>query len=503
MLKVVKAKEMARAEALAYKAGASEEAFMLTAGSKIAEGLQEFIGHLHIKPNILLLCGKGNNGGDAYVAGSILRHGGFSVRACAMAPLADSSPLCQQMSRQFIKEGGEISYLDENQTPDLDQVELIVDGLYGTGFHGDLIPHYSQVISHVNQSNIPIVSIDIPSGINGDTGLAQGEAICATRTFFLGLPKVGCFLDDAYNHMGKAQIFDFGLDAEYVKQAIEEFLFVEQSDMQEMLPPVVTTRHKYEAGYVVGVGGSHGMPGAPLLTSFAALRAGAGIVRLLHPEGMEGEFSGAHPEIIRQGYRDAQTIIEAFKRASALFIGPGIGSSDAGAELLQSLFAAIDRPCVIDAEALTMSAHYKLQIPKGVVITPHHGEMSRLLGIEKKNPGIEELLSLSAQYSEQNELIVVLKGAPTFVLAPNCKPYLVARGDPGMATAGSGDVLTGIIAACLAQGKSALDGALLGVYLHAVAGERAAQKQSSYSMVASDITEQLGPLLKTLHQNTM
>ncbi len=497
-MKVVKAKEMVRVEQLAYQQGASEEAFMNRAGEGVAECAQRVIAQQHLKPCIALLCGRGNNAGDAYVAGRLLREiGEFEVTAFAIAPLETSSPLCQLQAKRFLQDGGAIHFWDESYPFDTEKFGLLIDGLLGTGFHGHVEGVLKEIIEAANLSNVPILSIDIPSGIDGTTGESGESAIRATDTIFLGLPKAGCFLEQAWNYTGRVHCFDFGLNPALIEQVQEDFVMIEEKTIAKLVPPIERTRHKYQAGYVVGLGGTPGMPGAPILSCFAALRAGAGIVRLLHPAGMEAELASAPYELIRESYRegDFRHILSAFERASSVLIGPGFGVSSEGEKLLKKVLPQLNKPCVIDAEALTLIARHPIRLPPMSVLTPHHGEMKRLLSVERPLSDIQ-LLAAAQEYVVQHQCILVLKGAPTFVLHPLGTPYLCTRGDPGMATAGSGDVLTGIIAAFLAQKKAPLDAALLGVYFHSVAGEIAAETTTSYSMVASDITAALPKVFK-------
>jgi ADP-dependent NAD(P)H-hydrate dehydratase / NAD(P)H-hydrate epimerase len=498
-MKVVKAKEMARIERLAYAEGASEEGFMNQAGEGVAEWTQRILTRHHLKPKIILLCGSGNNAGDAYVAGRILRERGVQVQALALAPFEKSSPLCQLQSKRFAEGGGRIEYINAPEAISFGDSELLIDGILGTGFHGEVGGLFREAIEKANASQLPIVAVDIPSGIDGTTGTIGGVAIRACDTLFLGLPKVGCFFKEAWNYVGRIHIYDFGLGERFIAQAEEDYLLIDEAMIQSFLPKIERTRHKYQAGYVVGLGGCKGMPGAPVMASFAALRAGAGIVRLLYPEGMEGELAAAPYEVIRQGYRegDGKTVLQAMERASAVFIGPGMGTSSAAQQMLQQVLPQIIKPCVIDAEALTLLAEQEIPLPQQTIMTPHHGEMKRLLHIKEEIPFLE-LLERSATFASHKNITLVLKGAPTFIFHPGSKPYLCSRGDPGMATAGSGDVLTGVIAAFLAQCHDPLKAAILGVYIHALAGEFAAEKWTSYCMAATDITAALPLAFKSL-----
>ncbi|MCH9608452.1 MAG: Bifunctional NAD(P)H-hydrate repair enzyme Nnr [Chlamydiales bacterium] len=489
-MKIVQAKEMSRIEHLAYEQGANEEAFMNRAGKGVAELIQQFVARSHIRPRITLICGSGNNAGDAYVAGAILKEGGFDVVALALAPMGKSSELCQLQSKRFAEKKGVIQYATSLADINLNGSNLIVDGILGTGFRGEVEGLYKDAIEKINSSNIPIISIDIPSGVNGSTGEIGGVCVKASITCFLGLPKTGCFIGEVWNHIGEIYCHNFGLDPSFIEQAEEDFYLIDEKMIAQYLPPIKRTQQKYEAGYVVGLGGSPGMAGAPTLASFAALRSGAGIVRLLHPKGMEPEFGGAPFEVIRQGYEDSKTVLTAMERAAALFIGPGIGTTPQSLKLLQEVLPAVDKPCVIDAEALSLLAQHDIKLPEMTVMTPHTGEMHRLLKLEEKLP-VGELIKRCQEYSEEKKITLVLKGALTYIFHPGVKPHIDARGDPGMATAGSGDVLTGVIAAFLAQTKDPFCAAILGTHFHSIGGEIAAREHTSYCMVASDIIDAL------------
>ena len=489
-MKVISAKEMARIEKLAYDAGASEEAFMNSAGKGVEELVQRIVGQMHILPSIVILCGSGNNAGDAYVAATRLKDGGVDVVVYALAPLEKSSDLCKLQAKRYLRKKGRIEYILSAKEIDLKNCNLIIDGILGTGFHGKVEGLYRNVIELINESKIPVIAIDVPSGINGTTGEIGGVCIHAMVTLFLGLPKVGCFLGDAWNYTGQISCYNFGLGEHFIKEASHEFTLIDEPLISSIFPPISRTRHKYEAGYVVGLGGSCGMSGAPILSSFAALRAGAGIVRLLHPKGMQSEFGNAPLELICQEFSGSKDVLNAMERACSVFVGPGIGTSSTVLKLLRDVLPLVDKPCVIDADALTLLAHNEISLPKQVVLTPHMGEMKRLLNIETQ-PSFADFLQLCSQYCEEKGVTLVLKGSPTYIFHPGEKPYMSARGSPGMATAGSGDVLTGIIAAFLARTQDVLKGTLLGVHIHSIAGEHAAENFTPHCMVASDITNSL------------
>jgi hydroxyethylthiazole kinase-like uncharacterized protein yjeF len=482
--KVVTAQEMAKLEKLARAEGASELKFMEQAADGIARVTQDFI-EIHDLPQIVtLLVGKGNNGGDALAAGVLLIQRGFRVTALHIAPLDRCSLLCQAMAERFRSCGGKVHPVEDKIALSLEGV--ILDGLVGTGFRGKAEGLLAFAIEAANQSGRPILAIDIPSGLNGTTGEIETIAIQATETIFLGLPKTGFFLKEGWDHVGELHHVDFGLPEKEISSATPLAYLLNEEAIPSQFPPIKRTRHKYQAGYVLAIAGSGNMPGAALLATTAALHSGAGIVRLFHPYGIEAELHGAPYELIRQGWdrKDTSLICHEAKRAKAMLIGPGIGRTKEAKRSVEKLLKCIELPMVIDGDALFfLSEHPHWKIPKGSVLTPHTGEMRSLL------KGNTPQLELCQQYAEEKGTTIVLKGAPTFIVHPGTVPLVITRGDPGMATAGSGDVLTGMIAAMIAQGLDARRAAAVAVYLHGLSGETAASHLTSYCMTATDLID--------------
>lgn len=455
MIKVVTAAEMVRTET-----GYDEKAFMEEAGHQIALQVEKFS---RVR-KVALLIGKGNNGGDAYVAGALLRDWGYEVRAIPLFPKKE----CSKLNSHFSFPG----------TFDLDfsNDDLIIDGILGTGFQGKVDGIMAVAIEKANASGKPILSIDIPSGVNGTTGEVGGSAIFATETVTLGLPKTGLFLRSGWNCTGKLTIADFGLPAEAIERAQAQFYIPKLKELT--LPKMTRNQHKYQRGFVLGFGGSAALKGAIKLSGNAALHSGAGVVKIFSLE----EIGATADELICQIF-DPKAWNEAFAKAQALFIGPGLGRSENARQWLADHLPTLDKPCVIDADGLFFLKELPTW-PKNAILTPHRGEMIRLIGEPKDE---ESFIQQIADLATAKQTIIILKGAPTFILAPNQLPLVIPRGDPGMATAGSGDVLTGILAALLAQGKEPLDAAILGVALHALAGEAASKEKTSYSYTATDL----------------
>lgn len=488
-MKVLTPKEMARIESVAYSEGSKEERFMEEAGKGVAREAALFCEQLGLGHRILLLCGKGNNSGDAYVAGCHLLSSGFQVAALQPVPLSECSPLCQKNGERFFSLGG-MQIDDLKSSEDLFQdYDLIVDGMFGTGFHGELREPYDTIVSTVNATQLPVIAIDIPSGLNGETG--EGNGIHASMTVFLGQPKIGFFIGEGWNHVGILTHVDFGLSERFVNQADSVYRLMTRDQCEELRPPIKRSRHKYQAGTVIGFAGSPSMPGAALLASTAALRGGAGMMRLLHPKGMEAELSASPYELIKLPFedKDVDFIVDEINRGNAAFFGPGISRGEHVATLCQNILPRIEVPTVIDADALTLLSKHDIELPLHSILTPHSGEMAKLLGVQSPRTITTEFLMSCRDYAENRGVTLVLKGGPSWIFQPGEPIWINPTGTPGMATAGSGDVLTGLLASLLAQGLSPYHAALFGVYLHGLAGEVAATEKTPYSMIASDIID--------------
>lgn len=497
-LKIVTGKEMAKTESLAFKEGCDEKEFMLNAGLKVAKGVEQFLSKNKGTKHVFLLAGKGNNAGDGYVALKYLLEKGISVRAFQLFDFDDCSKLCSFHGKEFMKMGGNIQFLDSVYDLIFEKEGVILDGVLGTGFSGELKSPIFEVVEKANASKLPILSIDCPSGLDTNTGKVESIAMKAKQTFFLGLPKIGFFISDGYNYVGELRHGDFGLPQKFIEKAEGVAYLIDDKKLKDTLPEVKRVRHKYQAGYVIGIAGSKGMGGAAKLSSLAALRSGAGMVRLFYPEDAEEEMENAPMELIREK-RDRNKVLEAQEKAKAFFIGPGLGRSDDTASFLKEILPKINKPCVLDADALFfLSEHLDIQLPEKCIITPHIQEMMRLLKIQDADPFTFH--RHVQEFSEKHQLITVLKGAPNFIFCPGDLPLVMYRGDPGMATAGTGDVLTGIIAALLAQGLDSYHAAILGSFLHALAGEKSARTKTSYSLIASDLLLSLPSAFKAILQ---
>jgi len=487
-MKVITPDQMASIEEQAYREGASTSDFMEEAGSGIALIVHDIADQNELDRKVILLCGKGNNAGDAYVAGIQLLNLEYEVTAYQLFPMEECSDLCRNNHFSFQNAGGFVYEISSSDRIEFPHSGIIVDGIFGTGFKGSVKEPIASFIKMANSSKLSIVAVDIPSGLNGATGEVSGEAIIATTTGFLGLPKLGFFLRDGWNHVGKLLYVDFGIDKKLIDDAKANLTMLSPDILKSLMPPLVRNRHKYQAGHVVGLAGSKQLPGAGLLASLSTLCSGTGITHLLYPEGMENALSSVPYELIKVPYKHTEPalVIDWINRASAAFIGPGLGNSPESIDLLKAVFPQIKVPTVLDADALNIIAEESLSVPPNAILTPHIGELKRLLKLKEATLN-EDLLKKCQKYAKTMNTTLIVKGGPTFIFHPDTIPHVNPKGDPGMATAGSGDVLTGLLASLLSQGLQPLDAAKLGVYLHGIAGEFSAEDLTSYCMTASDI----------------
>lgn len=328
--KIVFAQDMAKFEKIAIDAGdATSNEYMEKAAEGIFDRLLDFMEERSLKREVVLLCAKGNNSGDAYAVGHRLLEKNIKTIAYQLFPWENCSELCQKHGKQFTKKGGEVRFVSSIQDVEIPQTATVLDGLLGTGCRGPVDGILSEIIERVNHSDNPVVSIDIPSGIQGDSGKVQGSGIYADLTLYLGQLKVGHFYNEGFERIGDLQGVDFGMSLEFAEKIPQFGHLVNPEIIRYNLTHIKRTANKYSVGEVLLVAGSPGMPGAAQIASYAALRAGAGMVRLFHPESMQCELSGTWPEVVRISYTsdDISSIEQEFSRAKALLVGSGLGRS--------------------------------------------------------------------------------------------------------------------------------------------------------------------------------
>ncbi len=427
---------------------------------------------------IAVLAGAGNNGGDALLVGSLALQHGFDVVAFAAsnAPKDDAA----RARAMFMEAGGRVSPFQP--LPDLSTADVIVDGIFGTGLSREVENDVAALIGRANESGRPILAIDIPSGLSADTGMRLGTAIRAHATVSLVAWKRGLFTGDAADCVGTRELAPLDVpsaayagikpDATLIGGAIEQTLPARRGNV-----------NKGNFGHVLAIGGDHGMGGAIRLTGEAALRCGAGLVSVATRESNVAALIAGRPELMARGVEDAPALDSLLARASVVALGPGLGRGDWGTSLWRAAMATA-LPLVVDADALNRLAAEPRALPNAV-LTPHPGEAARLLGCDAAAVQADRFAAVRT-LAQRYAAVIVLKGAGSLVAAPHGRVAACAWGNAGMATAGMGDVLTGVIAALLAQGLTPWDAACTGVALHARAGDLAAG-DAPRGLIASDL----------------
>jgi NAD(P)H-hydrate epimerase len=429
---------------------------------------------------IAVVCGPGNNGGDGYVVARLARETGLATVLLSLAGSSELKGAAAAAHAAWLKTGGRV--LAFGAEP-LQECDVIVDALFGTGLERPLEGEWRAAIEAMNASGRPIFAIDIPSGLHADTGRVLGTAARAALTMsFIGL-KAGLFTGQGREHSGLILFDDLGVPDAVFAGVTPQARRITQRNLHGLLAPRARHAHKGDAGRVLVVGGQPGMPGAVRLAGEAAYRAGAGLVTLAtHPEHA-ASIGAVRPELIAYGVQNAQSIQPLFSGAHALAVGPGLGQGEWGRALWQAVLAA-DKPLVVDADALNLLATQPSSRPDWV-LTPHPGEAARLLDVSVAEVQADRFAAVRA-IAQRYGGMCVLKGNGTLISHSEPSMWLCDRGNPGLATGGSGDVLTGVIVALLAQGLAPIDAARLGVWVQASAGDRVAAS-GERGIMASDL----------------
>lgn len=414
-----------------------------------------------------VVVGAGNNGGDGYVLAGLARAAGRQVTVLRLATDAPATTLSQQAEQAFIAAGGAVAHFDGG----LPQVDLLVDALFGIGLNRAPAGGAADLINAITALGLPVLSLDVPSGVDAQTGNVPGVAICAAVTLQFIVRHQGLYTGAALEHVGGRRLAALELPAggdQGVQHSAECW---QQPRLRAQLPARRANTHKGESGHVLCVGGNLGSGGAVMLASESALRAGAGLVSVATRAAHVAPLLARLPEAMVHAVQDAQDLQALLPRAGVIAIGPGLGQDDWAHELWRQVLAS-GKPLVIDADALNLLAKVP-QPPGDAILTPHPGEAARLLGLSTAQVQADRFTAAKA-LADRFHAVVVLKGAGSVVAAPDSVPRVIAAGNPGMAVGGMGDLLTGIIAALRAQGLGAFDAASTGALLHSLAGDAAA-----------------------------
>lgn len=435
--------------------------------------------------SIVIVCGGGNNGGDGYVLARFAQAAGLTVTVLAAVPVEALRGDARQACLDFKASGGLIQPFAASL---LSEGDVVVDALFGTGLAAAVRAEAAKVIRAINAAGRPVFALDVPSGLDSDRGVALGEAVRATGTVCFVALKTGLFVGDGPDFAGNV-FFDHLEIAPPATEAFRPRLTrIVEGEVARALPPRERAANKGDFGRVLIVGSGIGMPGATRLAGEACLRVGAGLVTVaVAPENVAAIAAG-RPELICLPLANDHDLVEALARTDVVAIGPGLGRT-AWAHAALTRVLACDKPLVIDADALNLLAAARVK-RSNWILTPHPGEAGRLLDLSSGAVQADRLAAVDALL-ERYGGTVVLKGAGTLVATAGSVPGLCERGNPGMATPGAGDVLTGAIAGILAQCKDAALAARVGVWVHAMAGDSAARSGGERGVVASDIAHEL------------
>ena len=510
MIKVVTSKEMREMDRQTIEdVGIPGVVLMENAGIGTFRVIQKLLDEVE-NPLVFVFCGKGNNGGDGFVIARHLWDCGVGVRIFIVGKPEDlkGDALVNfnilrklNISINFLYSGQELEEALEIQ-PD-----LIVDALLGTGIQGEVRGFMKEVIQAINAYRCPIVAVDVPSGLNADLPIVEGVAVKADVTVTMALPKRCHVFYPAKAHVGELFIADIGIP-HFIRQTDEvKVQMVEKTDI--VLPERPRDAHKYNCGKVAVLAGSPGYTGAAALTAEGALRIGAGLVILAVPEELNPIMETKLTEVITRPYpsKNNKTIDRAslphlqelLEWCDVLAIGPGLGRAPENQEAIIELLKDFSKPAVVDADALFAMANHPdiLKQPRPHwIITPHHGEFLRLLPNVTREQLKKELVDLSIDFSTRHKINLLLKGAPSLVSDISGNVFINSTGNPGLASGGTGDVLTGFTAGLMAQG---LDPAVAGYtanYLHGMCADKIVEQTTEFTLTATDLIKCLGQVLK-------
>lgn len=505
MIRVVYPQEMAELDRAAMAAGTPSLQLMENAGKAVAEQARDMLGGLCAGRRVVVAAAKGNNGGDGLVAARYLASWGAAVSVFLLGNPQELSPDAAANYKRYHEEGGEVTVGDVRALEEaLRGADLAIDAVFGFGFRGSARDEFAAAIEALNACPAPVLSVDIPSGVDAATGEVRGPAVEATRTVTLAWPKTGLYLYPGAEKVGELVVADIGIPAHLLQEVVKSDIHVlEEVDVAEMIPPLPPHAHKGQRGRVLVVAGSLGLTGAAALSSRAALRAGAGVVTLGIAAGLNAVMEVKLTEVMTLPLPDeegrhcsrvaAEAVLAEAGRYDVLALGPGLGRAPSTVEMIWELLERWEKTLVLDADGINGAADDPGRLRQRTyptVITPHPGELGRLLGVTAGEVQASRLES-SLRAARDFRCVTVLKGADTVVAAPSGKAVFHHLALPELATAGSGDVLTGCIAAFCARGLPPLEAALCGVFLHGRAAQLACSVVGGLGMVAGDIISHL------------
>lgn len=492
---------------------------METAGRAAYQTLIKTYG-LPKNQTVTILVGKGNNGGDGLVMARLLYAGGAAVQ---VVPFSDANSMPKDASRNFKLLQQLLSHDRDNRLEILpfasvDQLphkntDLFVDALLGTGLTQDLRSPVREVVSWLNTKQQPVIALDVPTGLNSDTGAVQGAAVRADLTVTMAAQKTGLLLNEGPSYAGRVETAEIGIPSFILEEEAQRpgcAQVVSNREIANWLPQRSYRSHKYSVGMVVALAGSSGLTGAPVMASTAAARIGAGAVVCGCPRSVEPILSQKMTEVMTLGLSETPTgglvpealkddlLLERLDKAQALLVGCGLGKAPSTQAFVRQLLQTTNLPLVLDADGLNaLIGHTDLLTQYGngrIILTPHAGEFQRLTGSEAT---LTDRVRTATKYAQRWNSVLLLKGFPSLVATPNGQTYINTTGGPALASAGTGDILAGLCAGLLAQGLSAEQTAVAGLHIGGVAADTFVENNASRALLATDLLALLPP---TLHR---
>jgi hydroxyethylthiazole kinase-like uncharacterized protein yjeF len=501
-MKVVSAEQMRAIENRVFtQYGLSSQVVMEIAGRQVAILARRLVQEQHPGP-VVVVCGKGNNGGDGLVAARWLRHWGVSTQAVVWSSFDDLPPDAAA-ALQAARAAGVPILLPAQAADAMQHAGMVIDAVLGTGVIGSARGLAAEAIKLINQSRRPILAVDMPSGVATDSGHAEGPAVRADYTITFGLPKLGLFQFPGADLGGAVTVVDIGL----ARGAVEtEAIGVELSSpaaIRSWMPVFSRNAHKGTRGRVLIAAASRGMTGAAALAGEAALRCGAGLVTVAAPASSQPVVAALRPEFMTQAFAEsaeggfaaaaAEPFLERAQKVDAIAVGPGIGTDLQTQSFIRAVVLGAPAPVVIDADAIKAFAgepRLLAEAPVPVILTPHPGEMAHLLGLSIEAVQADRFGAVRAA-AQATKAVVLLKGAYTLIAEPGGLVWINPTGNRALGTAGSGDVLTGMIAGLLAQGMGMPEAATAAAYMHGLAGDRLAEAMGHDGVLAGDLAAEL------------
>ena len=478
---------------------------MERAGANCAELVDSRYG-MALLLRAVVVAGKGNNGGDGFVIARLLQQKGWEVEVHLLArrdeisgdARANLERLPQTMLHECLTTADLADLVDAFR-----QTVVVIDAVFGTGLKSTVTGHYAQVIELINNSGIPVVAVDIPSGIDAATGRVLGTAVRARQTVTFALPKLGHVLADGPDYTGELRVTDIGIPADVITAA-PGALFLEEDDICRLLRPRSRNDHKGSYGHCLIIAGSSGKTGAAAMAANSAVRGGAGLVSLACPASLHAILEIKTTEAMTLSIADGSTgcfclesltdLKAALDGRTAIALGPGIGWGRGTVPVVHELLEAVTVPLVVDADGLNAVSEQPGVLlsasAPALVLTPHPGEMARLLGATTAEV-VADRAGVAARFARDFGVYLILKGAGSIVAAPDGRLAINSTGNPGMATGGTGDVLAGLLTALLAQGYEPFDACCIAVFVHGLAGDMVARDKGATGMSAVDVQEML------------